>query len=92
MTPPLLLLFASHTDGQSRRVEGFIAHALQRRGNHDAFRVRLIDREERPDLFHRFEVTDVPTVLVVDDRKVVRRMAGNVRPHDLDEQLAPWLR
>ena len=89
---PLLLLFMCHTNGQARRVEGFIAHALQRRSNHEAFRYRVIDQAARPDLFTRFAVEEVPTVLVVDNNHVVRRLSGNVRPSDLDRELGDWLR
>ncbi|MBC7643952.1 MAG: thioredoxin family protein [Thermoleophilia bacterium] len=89
---PLLLLFMCHTNGQARRVEGFIAHALQRRSNHEAFRYRVIDQADRPDLFSRFDVEEVPTVLVVNDKHVVRRLSGNVRPSDLERELGDWLR
>lgn len=89
--PPLLLLFSSKRSGQARRVEGYIAHVLQRRHNHESFRFRIVDEEERPDLFERLQVTQVPSVLVVDQRRVCCRLEGYVRPHDVEEALAPWL-
>jgi hypothetical protein len=88
---PLLLLFASQTNGQSRRVEGFIAHVLQRRHNHESFRFRVVMQEERPDLFERFGVTDVPTILVIDKKQVACRLSGYVRPHEVEASLHPWL-
>lgn len=88
---PLLLLFASRRSGQARRVEGYVAHVLQRRHNHDSFRFRIIEQESRPDLFERLQVTEVPTLLVISDRKVRRRVEGYCRPHDVEAALAPWL-
>ena len=89
---PLLLLFASKTSGQSRRVEGFIAHVLQRRHNHDSFRFRIVVREERPDLFERFHVESVPSIVVIDRKRVRRRLDGYVKPHQVEDLLQPWLK
>jgi len=88
---PLLLLFAEYTSGQSRRMDGFVAHVLQRRHNHGSFRYRIVLREQRPDLFERFHVTDAPTLVVVDDGAVQARLEGYHRPGDVEQLLAPWL-
>ena len=87
---PILLLFGSATSGPTRREEGFIAHALQRRHNHDTFRFRVVEQEARPDLFERFHVTEVPTLLVIDDKRVVARHEGLARPAAIEELLEPW--
>lgn len=89
--PPLLLLFAEYTSGQSRRMDGFVAHVLQRRHNHGSFRYRIVLKEQRPDLFERFHVTESPTLVVVDDGKVQSRLVGYHRPGAVEELLAPWL-
>jgi thioredoxin-like negative regulator of GroEL len=89
---PMLLLFAARTSGQSRRVEGFIAHVLQRRHNHDSFRFRIVLEEERPDLFERFGVEQVPTMVVIDRKQVRRRLDGYVKPHQVEALLQPWLK
>ena len=88
---PLLLLFASKQSGQARRVEGYVAHVLQRRHNHDSFRFRIVEREDRPDLFDRLAVTEVPTLLVIDHKRVCRKLEGYVRPHEVEDALQPWL-
>ena len=88
---PILLLFGSYTSGQSRRMDGFVAHVLQRRHNHATFRYRIILREQRPDLFERFHVEDVPTLVVVDGGRVKRRLIGYHRPGAVEDLLAPWL-
>ena len=41
-----------------RRVEGFLAQVLQRRRNHETFKLYRVAQEERPDLVERFEIDD----------------------------------
>lgn len=88
---PMLLLFGAYTSGQSRRLDGFVAHVLQRRHNHGTFRYRIILKDDRPDLFERFHVTEVPTLLVIDEGRVMGRLVGFHRPKDVEALLAPWL-
>ncbi len=88
---PLLLLFGEYTSGQSRRMDGFVAHVLQRRHNHGSFRYRIVLREQRPDLFERFGVDDTPTLLVIDDGAVQARLEGYHRPSAVEDLLTPWL-
>jgi thioredoxin-like negative regulator of GroEL len=89
---PKLLLFHSHRSGQCRRVESWLAQTLQRRGNHNTFDVRSIAVEEHPELHERFRVEDVPTLVVVEAKKVVTRLARPRRGSEIDALLAPWLR
>ncbi|MCW2928604.1 MAG: hypothetical protein JWM86_2572 [Thermoleophilia bacterium] len=88
---PLLLLFAEYTSGQSRRMDGFVAHVLQRRHNHGSFRYRIVLKEQRPDLFERFHIDESPTLVVVDDGAVQARLVGYHRPGAVEDLLAPWL-
>ncbi|MCB0880468.1 MAG: thioredoxin family protein [Thermoleophilia bacterium] len=88
---PILLLFAEYTSGQSRRMDGFVAHVLQRRHNHGSFRYRIVLREQRPDLFERFRVEEVPTLVVIDDGEVKARLTGYHRPSAVEDLLTPWL-
>ncbi len=59
---PSLVFFYSSLSGHCRRVEGFLAQVLQRRRNHDTFKLYRVDDRERPDLLERFGVEAVPTV------------------------------
>lgn len=88
---PLLLLFGENTSGQSRRMDGYVSHVLQHRHNHKSFRYRIIAREQRPDLFERLGVNQVPTLLVVESGKVRARLVGYHRPNDIEQTLSPWL-
>ena len=45
---PGLVFFYSSVSGACRRAEGFLAQVLQRRRNHETFRLYRVDQEERP--------------------------------------------
>jgi len=89
---PRLILFYSPFSGRCRRVEGFLAQVLQRRRNHDTFDLTRVSVESRPDLAARFLVDDVPTLLVVQDRKVRKRIVAPAGCRELEAALAGWLR
>ena len=89
---PRLVFFTSSTSGRCRRVEGFLAQVLQRRHNHATFRVVFVDEQERPDLVRRFEVEEVPTLVVVEGRHVEARLAKPRGCRHIETFLAPWLR
>ena len=89
-TKPKLVVFHSPRSGRCRRVEGFIAQVLQHRSNHDTFDVVRVSVEKRPDLAEKFCVETVPTLCVVEGRRLRKRITpGGAR--DLERELAPWL-
>jgi thioredoxin-like negative regulator of GroEL len=89
---PRLLFFYGERDGHSRRVEGFLAQVMQRRKNHDTFEVHRIETSRSAKLAQRFRVDAVPTVLVLDGRRVRARLVRPTGCADLKLALAPWLR
>lgn len=89
---PRLVFFYSPLSGRCRRVEGFIAQVLQRRHNHDTFELVRVAVERRPDLAERFRVEQVPTICVVQGRKMLRRISAPRGCRDLERELEPWLR
>jgi thioredoxin-like negative regulator of GroEL len=89
---PRLVFFHSERSGPSRRVEGFLAQVLQRRGNHDTFRLLRVSTEERPDLAERFAVEEIPTLMVVDGSQVSGRLPTPRGCEQIETFLAPWLR
>jgi thioredoxin-like negative regulator of GroEL len=91
-TKPTLVFFHTRVCGKCRRVEGFIAQVLQRRRNHGTFRLTPVDIDERPDLAERFKIEEVPTLAVVSDRRLRRRLAHPRGCRDIEELLAPWLK
>ena len=89
---PLLVFVHSEVSGRCRRAEGFLAQVLQRRRNHETFRLRRLSAEQRPDLVERFRVSSLPTLLVIED-KVVRGRLENPRGcREIADFLEPWLK
>jgi hypothetical protein len=64
---------------------------LQHRHNHETFDVVRVSVDERPDLAERFRVDVVPTILVVEDRHVARRIVAPRGCRDLEGKLQAWL-
>ena len=88
---PKLVLFYSPQSGRCRRVEGFVAQVLQRRRNHETFELVRVSVEARPDLAERFGVETVPTLCVVEDRRLRKRITAPRGCRELERELAPWL-
>ena len=88
---PRLVFFHSASSGACRRAEGFLAQVLQRRRNHETFLLYRVAEEERPDLIDRFEVTTLPTLVVVEGKLVRARLERPRGCRDIETFLAPWL-
>ena len=89
---PRLVFFYSPLSGRCRRVEGFIAQVLQRRRNHDTFDLVRVSVDQRSDLAEKFRIEQVPTICVVEDRKLRRRIVAPRGCRELELELEPWLR
>ena len=89
---PGLIFFFSAQSGESRRVDGFLAQVLQRRGNHSTFRVHRVDADKHADFATRLEVTDTPALVVVDEGRIRGRVTKPVGCRQIEELLSPWLR
>jgi thioredoxin-like negative regulator of GroEL len=89
---PRLVFFYSKQSGRCRRAEGFLAQVLQRRRNHETFTLYRVDAGERPELARRLRVEGVPTLVVVDDRRVRGRLESPRGCREIETFLAPWLR
>jgi thioredoxin-like negative regulator of GroEL len=88
---PRLVFFHSALSGHCRRVEGFLAQVLQRRRNHATFSVTHVAEEDRPDLHQRFKIETVPTLVVVQNKKVTARLERPRGCREIEGFLAPWL-
>jgi thioredoxin-like negative regulator of GroEL len=89
---PRLVFFYSSNSGRSRRVEGYLSQVLQRRRNHESFQLLRVEVEERVDLAERFGIKDVPTIVVVEDKRVRGRLETPRGCREIEQLLAPWLR
>lgn len=91
-TPDLrLVFFSSGTSGRCRRVEGFIAQVLQRRHNHNTFTVLRVSEESQPHVFQRFGIETVPTLMVIEDKKVKGTLELPRSCREIETFLSPWL-
>jgi thioredoxin-like negative regulator of GroEL len=88
---PSLVVFQSKRSGQSRRVEGYLSQVLQRRGNHDSFQLRFVEASDHPELVERFRIEELPTLVVVDGKRVSARVSSPRGCREIEEALAPWL-
>jgi thioredoxin-like negative regulator of GroEL len=89
---PRLVFFHSRNSGRSRRVEGYLSQVLQRRRNHESFLLHHVDVDEHPELAERFQVEDVPTIVVVEEKRVRGRLESPKGCRDIEQLLGPWLR
>ena len=89
---PRLVFFHSTLSGRCRRVEGFIAQVLQRRQNHDTFVLHRCAREDHPEMFERFGVEELPTLVVIEGSSVRARLESPRSCREIERFLAPWLK
>jgi thioredoxin-like negative regulator of GroEL len=89
---PRLVFFHSKASGRSRRVEGYLSQVLQRRRNHESFLLLNVDVDEQAALAERFGIHEVPTIVVVEGKRVCGRLETPRGCRDIEQLLAPWLR
>ena len=88
---PRLVFFFESSSGKARRTEGYLSQVLQRRHNHDSFQVYRVDIRQHPELAEQFRIDEVPTLVVVEDKKVTGRLTAPRGCRQIEELLAPWL-
>src|SRR6266576_1239976 len=88
---PGLVFFHSSVSGACRRAEGFLAQVLQRRQNHETFRLYRVAQEDRPDLVEQFAITTMPTLVVVEGKTVRAKLERPRGCREIESFLAPWL-
>jgi thioredoxin-like negative regulator of GroEL len=91
-TRPSLVFFYTGSSGRSRRAEGFLAQVLQRRRNHDTFRLYRVDCNARPDLAQRFGIENPPVLVVVENKHIAVRIEQPRGCTEIQNALASWLR
>lgn len=86
---PHLLFFSSARSGPGRRMESLLAH-LARRERH-RLRISRVDVNSAPRLAERLEVTQIPTLVLLVDRRPVARLEGRASAPQIDGMLARHL-
>ena len=88
-TTPLLLFFTKSTSGPARRMESLLAHlARKERGR---LRISKIDVDDSPDWGDRFSIDEVPTLVLIKERRPIERLEGRVSAPQIEKMLAPHL-
>lgn len=86
---PLLLFFTNQRSGPARRMESLLAHlARKERGR---LRISLVDVEKSGELAQALHVTQIPTLVLVTDRKTVARIEGRASAPQIEKMIAPYL-
>jgi thioredoxin 2 len=70
-------------------MESLLAHIARK--ERDRLRVLRVDTDERPDLADRFAVEDVPTLVLVKDKRTVERLDGRASAPRIEQMLDPHL-
>ena len=86
---PLLVFFRSERSGPARRMESLLAHLARK--ERERLRVARVDVDARPDLAARFDVTEVPTLVLVKRREAVERIEGRASAPQIERMLAAHL-
>ena len=88
---PRLVFFYGRTSGLSRRVEAYLAQVLQRHRNHSTFKLIRVPVEDNPDLAKRFKITELPTLVVIEERRLRARLEAPRDRASIEATLSPWL-
>jgi thioredoxin-like negative regulator of GroEL len=86
---PLLVFCSSARSGPSRRMESLVAHIARK--ERDRLRVIQVDVDQHTDLVEKLEVRDVPTLVLVVDRKAVGRLDGRASAPKIEALLEEHL-
>ncbi len=88
-TIPMLLFFTATRSGPGRRMESLLAHlARKERGR---LSIAKIDIDTAPDWVERLKIADIPTLVLVKDRRPIERLEGRVSAPQIERMLAPYL-
>ncbi len=85
----MLLFFTAPTSGPARRMESLLAHLARK--ERERLKVSRIDVGEHPKLAEKLGVEDVPTLILVKDRRPVARLEGRVSAPQIERMLEPYL-
>ena len=84
---PTLVFFTRATSGPARRMESLLAHVARK--ERDRLQVRRVDADAHPGLVEKFEVDEIPALVLVVDRRVIGRLDGRANMPQIEELLEP---
>ena len=83
------MFFTSRRSGPARRMESLLAHIARK--ERSRLRVSKVDVDDRPDLAERFQVTQVPALALVVEKRVVSRLDGRATAPRIEAMVEPHL-
>ena len=86
---PLLLFFTDQRSGPARRMESLLAHLARK--ERDRLRVSLVEAEKSPELRAALDVNEIPTLVLIKNRRTVARLEGRASAPQIERLLAPHL-
>lgn len=84
-----LVFVGRRRSGVSRRMESLIAWVKVTQKKQ--LRVVEVDADRHPGLVEQLAVTEVPTLLLLENRRVVGRLEGRATGRQIDELIRPHL-
>jgi thioredoxin-like negative regulator of GroEL len=87
---PTLVFVGRRNCGASRRMESLVAwvRVTQKKRLH----VVDLDADRSPDLVHHLAVTQIPSLLLLEEGQVVDRLEGRATGRQIDELIRPYLK
>jgi thioredoxin-like negative regulator of GroEL len=70
-------------------MESLLAHLARK--ERARLRVARIDAEAQPEWIDRLKITEIPTLVLIKDRRPVARLEGRVSAPQIDRMIAPYL-
>ena len=86
---PILLFFTDARSGPARRMESLLAHLARK--ERSRLRVARIHAEAQPDWIERLQITAIPTLVLIKDRRPVGRLEGRVSAPQIERMISPHL-
>jgi thioredoxin-like negative regulator of GroEL len=86
---PTLLFFTTGRSGPARRMESLLAHLARK--ERARLQVARIDADEQPEWIERLKVTEIPTLILIKDRRPVERLEGRVSAPQIERMISPHL-
>ncbi len=86
---PSLLFFTTSRSGPARRMESLLAHLARK--ERARLRVSLVDADESPALAEKLEIAEIPTLVLIKDRRPVARLEGRASEPQIQRMIAPYL-
>jgi thioredoxin len=86
---PTLLFFTTAKSGPARRMESLLAHLARK--ERSRLRISRIDLDESPEWADRLKVTEIPSLILVKDRRPVARLEGRVSAPQIERMIEPYL-